>query len=707
MKIVTLVLLELFGAVFCTRVLAQDADLDVVNSAFPVVLTPTRLRQSIADVPASVTIITAEMIRNYAIRSVPEALRLVPGMAVTQVTGNDYRINYHGTNILYPRRMNVLIDGVSVYRPAFARVDWKELPISMEDIDRIEVTRGPNSASYGANSMLAVINIISKHPEEVAGTTAKVVVGTDNSNSETLRYGGRLNDATTYRLTLERNADQGFDRITDNEKAHDSTALTKLSFSSITDLRDDETLELQAWGVTGKKEIQYVDGAQITFPDIATQDLYLNGTWRKAISSEHALKIQGNYSYHQNDQDWTTCPPTALFLPEMYALWRANPSYVRAILAGQMPSGGTPADNALAIQVLTAVAALGPRALQPTCVDTNQDLTEKRLDLELQDTYIYSKDLRMVSGFGVRQDTGNSQTYLGGKHSNLTWRVFANVEYKPIDPIILNIGGYYEKDDLTGSFFSPRVAVNYHVNENHTLRLVQSIASRMPDIQEQKADWSYFSTNYSLPINGATAGYYYQSATSPGGLKSERIKSTEVGLLSNFPRLGLLIDAKIYEDRLSDLISEKLQLSSFEPTNSNSATLRGAELQATYTPSDRWSLNFGYAYAVNHPSTQVEETQYARQSGSLSVTRLFDNGWRASFGYSGNSANTTGQTPYGREDLTLMKTFSIGGGARLTTAFTLSHLDHKVSTFLVDTNRIRESYYNNAFEGYLSMKIDF
>ena len=80
----------------------------------------TRLRQSLADVPGSVTIITAEMLKRFGIVSIPEALRLVPGMAVTQVSGTDYRIGYHGTNILVPRRMNVLIDGMSVYRPALA-----------------------------------------------------------------------------------------------------------------------------------------------------------------------------------------------------------------------------------------------------------------------------------------------------------------------------------------------------------------------------------------------------------------------------------------------------------------------------------------------------------------------------------------------------------------------------------------------------------
>ena len=73
-------------------------DPEILGADLSVVLTPSRLRQSLADTPASVTVITSDMLQRYGIASIPEALRLVPGMAVTLTTGNDYRINYHGTN---------------------------------------------------------------------------------------------------------------------------------------------------------------------------------------------------------------------------------------------------------------------------------------------------------------------------------------------------------------------------------------------------------------------------------------------------------------------------------------------------------------------------------------------------------------------------------------------------------------------------------
>ena len=210
--------------IICTLAAAAPAQIpspspEAVESSYPLVITPARLRQSLADVPASVSVITGEMLRQFGIRSVPEALRLVPGMAVTHASGPDYRINYHGTNILSPRRMNVLIDGISVYRPAFSEVIWSQLPVVVEDIDRIEVTRGPNSAAYGPNSMLAVVNIITRHPTDVDRAFAAVTVGSQSATDATARVraltDGKGVDAAFEVLGLPQTFTQAFDMIRD------------------------------------------------------------------------------------------------------------------------------------------------------------------------------------------------------------------------------------------------------------------------------------------------------------------------------------------------------------------------------------------------------------------------------------------------------------------------------------------------------------
>ena len=490
------------------------AELETENTV-PLVLTPTRLRQSLADVPASVTIITSEMMQRFGIHSIVDALRLVPGMAVTQASGNDFRLNYHGTNVLVPRRMNVLIDGVSVYRPAMGRVDWKELPVTMEDIDKIEVTRGSNSASYGANSMLATINIITKLPADVDGTTLAGAVGGDGVRHALLRHAAKMGPSSSYRVTLDRQQDGGSRYAPGYGSAHDASRTNRLNLRTVTDISPHESLDLQLALIEGEKEIASIDKYQKTYPDISYLEYDLSARWRKNLSPQHALQVQAYSSRNKNRQPWTTCVPTLMLLPQMFDLWKANAAYATALLAGRTPTGGTAQDKALAAAAIGAVRALGARATSPTCVDADQDLVEARHDVELQDTLVFSDTLRMVSGVGARQDIGDSQTYLGGRVRNSNWRVFANAEYKPFDWLNINGGGFFEKDQMTGAAFSPRLAANTHLSPNHTLRLVVSKGTRMPDMHDKRADFSYQASNFSVPLNGATTGRFFRTPKRP------------------------------------------------------------------------------------------------------------------------------------------------------------------------------------------------
>ncbi|MDR6929375.1 TonB-dependent receptor plug domain-containing protein, partial [Pseudomonas sp. BE134] len=154
--------------IFSPSLLADDLFLD--NEPLPQVLTATRLKQSPAAVPGSMTVIDSELIVATGARDIAELLRLVPGMMVGNITGNQAAVNYHGTNATAARRLQVLIDGRSVYRAGLATVDWSDIPVAMEDIERIEVFRGPNTVSYGANALMAVVNIITRNPADSLGT---------------------------------------------------------------------------------------------------------------------------------------------------------------------------------------------------------------------------------------------------------------------------------------------------------------------------------------------------------------------------------------------------------------------------------------------------------------------------------------------------------------------------------------------------------
>lgn len=692
--------------VFCGGASAQveAVDLPTKDGDYPVVLTPTRLRQSVTDVPASVTIIKSDMLAQYGITSVPEALRLVPGMDVLQASGSDYRINFHGSNALAPRRMNVLIDGVSVYQPAFARVDWTMLPIAIEDIDRIEVTRGPNSAAYGPGSMTAVVNIISKHPADVGRGLFSATAGSRGTVAATARTAILLGP-TSVRLTANHERNNGFDQI--SRGGRDGLRVNRLNLRSQTRLDDLTTLNLDVGHVAATLSDKVTDFFIASDPQDRSENSYLNANWVRQISSYNELQVRANYWANQVRQTWVTCPPTALLLPEMGALWRANPAYAAALIAGRSPSGGTPADDALAAAAAGAIGALGARARTPTCSTANQNLRQSRLDLEVQDTYVHSERLRIVGGAGLREVRGESQTYLGGSASDRQWRMFTNLEYKPLAPLTLNAGAYFERSRISGSSLSSRLAANYRLSDSHTIRLAWSTGTRTPDIQEQRANWSYSASDATPPLNGSRDVRFYQSAVSPGGLRSERIQSAELGYVLNVPTWGLLFDARLFQDRLKDLVSEKLQFTSFAPTNTGGLRMHGVELQASAQLSAAWAGFAHYRYLrSDDATTPLEQTQYSRHSGAFGLTHAWGDGWRVAFAYFGASGNGVGQRSFGREDLTVSKSFVTGPGrARLSA--TVRRLDNKTASVYRDENTVYESSYRDRLQLFGQLQLSF
>lgn len=690
---------------------AGSAELDVAESIerqeIPVVLSPTRLRQSLADVPASVTVITQEMMRRYGIDSIAEALRLVPGMAVSQVGGSDYRVNYHGGNILVPRQMDVLIDGVSVYRPALARVDWKELPVMLDNIDRIEVTRGPAAASYGANAMTAVVNIITKSPESVQGVLVAGTMGSRGERSLLARQSGAIGDLTRYSVTIARQADNGFD-VAQGVTNNDGIAMNRLNIYSTTKLSANESVDLSAAVVQSKKEAAYADGYQRTLPNQQDHDYYLSATWNKAISPGHEVRAQAYVSLHQREQEWTTCPPAAMFLPELHALWRQNRTYVNAILGGKRPTGGTAEDNALAARALAAVAALGKGAMTPRCVYTDQNYSERRANVEIQDTRLISDTLRFVSGIRVRQDAGDSQTYLNGDVLNNSVSFFSNVEYKPTAWAAINAGGYLEHDKLTGVGFSPRVALLLRQSENSTVRFVASQGTRIPDILEQGANWSYRAIDVLPTMASDGTLKFFQSAQSPGTLDAERIKAYEVGYFGNFQEYGLRLDAKAFVEDLSNLVSEKLQVSSFLPTNEGNLRRKGYELQANYEPSSAWSVYGTFSRLINTDvSNPLAATQYAPKSGMLGITHNFKNKWSVSLVSYRSSNAGPGESSFGRDEVILRKNFKLPQGAKLALMLKASKLDDAVTTYYKDVGRLASASYFERTSFAASANISF
>lgn len=160
----------------------------------------SKKEDKLMETAAAVYVITAEEIRRSGVTSVPEALRLAPGIDVARTGPSSWAISSRGFNGSTANKLLVLIDGRSVYTPLYGGVFWDVQNVALDTIDRIEVIRGPGAAVWGANAVNGVINIIRKPASETQGGRISGGGGTEERAFGEARYGGKLGSAGTYRV---------------------------------------------------------------------------------------------------------------------------------------------------------------------------------------------------------------------------------------------------------------------------------------------------------------------------------------------------------------------------------------------------------------------------------------------------------------------------------------------------------------------------
>lgn len=266
-------------------VVAQEAAEDGMFDEMPVVLSATRLRQSVRDAPISITVIDRELIEASGFTEIPDLMRLVPGFVVDYDSGHLPVTGYHMLHDRYVRHQQVLIDGRSVYTPILGGVPWVDLPITMDDIDRIEVVRGPNAASYGSNSFLGVINIITRDSVLDRGTSVKVNSGDNGLQEGFLRHGNNLGNMD-YVFSLAYRQDWGF------EERHDDKRVKMMTFRGDYQIDNNDSLIFQA-GYNGgiREEDNTIDTAIPEFQRKVNSQ-YQQVRWIRALPDYGEIRLQ-------------------------------------------------------------------------------------------------------------------------------------------------------------------------------------------------------------------------------------------------------------------------------------------------------------------------------------------------------------------------------------------------------------------------------
>jgi iron complex outermembrane receptor protein len=271
--------------------LEQLGDIEVTSvSKGPVKVTQT---------PAAVYVITQDDIRRSGVRSLPEALRLAPGVDVAQIDSVKWAVGIRGFESRLSRAVLVLIDGRSVYSPLFHGVYWEVQDTLLKDVDRIEVIRGPGATIWGANAVNGVINIITKNARDTRGAYALVGGGSVEQGHAAFRYGGGNDKGFNYRAYVQ-GTDQGPEYHSDNRNFDDWRRIQG-GFRSDWDINQRDSLTLQGdiySGVAGES----VRITSLTPPSstVVDQNANLSGgnilmRWQRMLSSTSNIQIQGYY----------------------------------------------------------------------------------------------------------------------------------------------------------------------------------------------------------------------------------------------------------------------------------------------------------------------------------------------------------------------------------------------------------------------------
>jgi iron complex outermembrane receptor protein len=486
---------------------------DEFFSELPVITSASRLTQSVLSSPSAVTVIDSAMIRASGFIEIADIFRLVPGFQVAHADGNTYAVTNHGDGWEYPNRMQLLIDGRSTYTNALSAIDWNTLGIQIEDIDRVEVVRGPAASAYGANSFAGAINIITKAPELDDKWHLGYRTGNHGERQLLLRHSGEL-DNLNYRLSAATRDNDGFQDYRDSRDLHDVALTGRYTLDPQNSIFGHFSATR---GDAGMSPIDEGNPTSFYDRDRDTEALSAHLRWDHLISDSQELKVNFYHNY-RDENDMT----------ESYPLWQ---------LLEVFPS-------AAAFDAATA-GTLG--SATQTVIAGERTYKSHRSDFELQYSEILDSGLQYVVGVGGRYDSMESKAFFPDKGtvSNTSYRAFANMQVPLGDKFTGNAGGFYEVNRTDEPHFSPRLSLTWHIKDTQSLRIGYSKAYRIPSLLEENLALSVYSEN------GALLDAVYLR---DNGIEAERVKALDIGYVGRLEKFPLSWEVRAYKEEYDNVI---------------------------------------------------------------------------------------------------------------------------------------------------------
>lgn len=498
----------------------------------PIVLSVSRLAQRLEETPGAMTILDRNFIRMTGARDVVDLLRLVPGFQTTTSFETDAPMaTYHGRSDEVANRIQVLVDGRSVYSGFLmgsAGLGWQTL--ALDDIERIEVLRGSNSAAYGARAFLGVVNIVSRDVRETQGTSVHINAG-ENGVADLGAKVGWGDIPAIYRISADSRRDEGLRKVfTGGAHASGRNRTSRVNFASYLSPGGVGEFEVRA----GALEIAAFRGDTGSVGNLERLRFlgsqFVQMDWRKILSDDQDIAVSASHTENMNRDSFPYLNP--------------DPGYAAYF--------GIPIEF---------------------------NAREFNDAISIQHTVRQTPSLSTVWGAELRREKIISRSSFDTREqvtSNF-YRLFGSAEWRVLEQVVLNMGALQEFSDIGGHSFSPRLMLNWQPAAGHTLRAGMASAFRPPSAYEKYAAVRYYGTNGANPTPLFVSGNEQ--------LTPEKIVTRELGYYVNAPGIHLTGDVRVFSEQIVDGVGMNRKLSEpMEYGNGDKVTISGAELQLGWKP---------------------------------------------------------------------------------------------------------------------------
>lgn len=564
--------------------------------------------------PAAIYVITTDDFKKQGHRTIADALRAVPGFHVRKIAANKWAISARGDNGRFANKLLVLIDGRSVYTPLFSGVYWEIQDLALEDIDRIEVIRGPGATLWGANAVNGVINIVTKNVRDTLGGYVKLGLGNVDHWETEYRYGWQMSDNVFARV-WGKNFDRGESETSTGLDANDSWDGGHFGMKLDWYATPLDTHSFQA--NYSKLNVGGTGNLLDFFGELPS-----TAVTRAAAPTLIGLPLFNGQTRRSTDTNWTTAN----------AMW----TWTKSLSSSSGWTFKTYYDF----------------------TDTEDDLFAERrdtFDIDFRHWFNINKTNSFIWGLNFRTTEddikGSDTVYLLSPQRRInTYSGFVQNTTKITDKLSLMYGSKLEWNDQTGVEIQPSVRLTYDYTDSTTLWASWSRAVRRPSRAEDDVRLFQLSTNTTPNLAGI--GFASHSFKTIGGFlagsrdqDSEELLAYEMGMRTDYFDKKIIIDFATFFFDYNNLVGLETDPSNSARQNINNkgnAHAYGAELSLKYIPTDKLDFLFNYTWFRKHGELNEEADAEHLLFTAMNYKICKDLSWHTTVYYAGNveSINT-------------------------------------------------------------------